>query len=91
MSKQKCIACKRKFESQRDSLLCDACYERYRNHMQMPKQAGICPVCGGNVQFTEFYAKIWTAGEKACSDKCGRIARLVKNRMRREAALKERE
>lgn len=88
MGKQKCIACKRKFDSDRETLLCDECYEKYKQHIQLPKQAGVCPVCGGNVQFTEFYAKIYYAGEKLCSDKCGRIARIVKHRMRREERLK---
>ena len=69
MGKQKCIACKRKFDSDRETLLCDECYEKYKQHIQLPKQVGVCPVCGGNVQFTEFYAKIYYAGEKLCSDK----------------------
>ena len=47
MGKQKCIACKRKFESDRETLLCNECYEKYKQHMQLPKQAGVCPVCGG--------------------------------------------
>ncbi|WP_301859276.1 hypothetical protein [uncultured Megasphaera sp.] len=88
MGKQKCIACSQKFESDRETLLCDECYEKYKQHIQLSKQAGVCPVCGGNVQFTEFYAKTYYAGEKLCSDKCRRIERLVKYRMRREEYLK---
>lgn len=88
MGKQKCIACKRKFDSDRETLLCNECYEKNKQHIQLPKRAGVCPICGGSVQFTEFYAKAYYEGVKLCSDKCQRIARIVKHRMRKEERLK---
>ena len=81
--KQKCIACKQKFESDEQTLICPDCFKKYLANLQKERKAGVCPICRGNVQFTEFYAKIYYAGEKLCSDKCARIARLIKYKVRR--------
>ncbi len=85
MSKQICIGCKRKFSNEAPTLLCDDCYEKYKANLQQEKQPGRCPVCGGSVQYSPFYEKLFFAGTMACSDKCKRIARIVKHRMQKEA------
>lgn len=84
MTSQKCIACHKKFYKKESSLLCDDCYEKYKANMQGEKEPGKCPVCGGSVIFAQYYDKAFYAGEQPCSDKCKRIARLVKNRMEKE-------
>lgn len=83
MGEQRCISCKKKMHNS-PSLLCEACYEQYKTRLQQPRQTGICPICGGSVTYSDFYAKAWHAGDRVCSDKCRRIARVVKHRMRKE-------